>query len=62
MGGQRQVIPSIGTGIESLCLQQSTETVTVHVSGQDSSGQQFDTACSLISASQWHCIPCSGPS
>ena len=44
----------IGMGTELLCLQQSTETATVRVLGQDGHGQQFDTACSLISTSQWH--------
>ena len=47
---------------ELLCLQQSTETATVHVLGQDGRGKQFDTTCSLISAPQWHCIPHNGPS
>ena len=62
MGSRRWVIPSIGIGTELLCLQQSTETATVHVLGQDGRGQQFDTACRLISAPQWHCIPHGGPS
>ena len=30
--------------------------------GKDNHWQQFDTTCSLISAPQWHRIPCSGPS
>ena len=49
-------------GTELLCLQQSKETATVHVLGQDDHEQQFDTPCSLISAPQWHRIPHSGPS
>ena len=43
-----------------LCLQQSTKTATVYMSGQDGHWQQFDTTCSLISAPQWHHTPCSG--
>ena len=53
VGGKR-VIPSIRMGTELLYLQQSTETATVHVLGQDGHGQQFDTTCSLISVPQWH--------
>ena len=31
------------------------------MSGPDGRWKQFETTCSLISAPQWHRIPCSGP-
>ena len=49
MGSQRWVVLSIGTGMELLCLQQSTKTATVHILVQNGRWQQFDTTCSLIS-------------
>ena len=64
MGSRRRAEPSTVRQKAALvlCYQQGTETATVNLVDLDGGWQQFDTACSLISAPQWLHRPCSGPS
>ena len=63
VGGKlKRVTLSIGIGTELLCLQKAQRQQQSMCYGKAVVASSFDTACSLISAPQWHRIPHSGPS
>ena len=64
VGSRRQAKPSIVRQKQHCVLskaqKQPQTTATVNLVDLDGRWQQFDTACSLISAPQWLHRPCSG--
>ena len=60
VGSRKWVLLYIWAEKQPLCVHWSAQTTTVRLSGRYGCWQQFDTQCSRISVSQWHCILHSG--